>query len=474
MYNDVRKASEVHRAVRKYIKTVAVPGVKLIDMCETLENSVRALIEEKGLQVRRPKAEARVRLGVWFASHRVACVASLVLLSALSASVCRLCRLCMDGLIIESLACPPHGNRAALRLAHIDCMGCSLHPRRTAFVSRAGRRSSATACACASRTSSLLFSPLPSPFSPSLGSARFSHPLLSFSFFFFFSSVDSPPLSFSSCHPGWRGVPHRLLAELRGRALDAQRGAHHRTHTRTHTRTRTHTLLTPSPLPRCLPQGDTTVLGYDDVMKLDFGTQIGGRIVDCAMTVHFNPRYDPLVTAVKAATNAGIRAAGIDVRLGDIGAAIQEVMESYEVELDGKTYQVKSIRNLNGHSIAPYQIHSTKSVPIVKGGEQTKMEEGEFFAIETFGSTGNGCAAIRARACAMRRAMRFRRSVSLGARMRRRQRFLFHAGRARPSGVGGHAARRRARRARRAATQGAGLRPHVSLALPRACVRACL
>jgi len=63
-------------------------------------------------------------------------------------------------------------------------------------------------------------------------------------------------------------------------------------------------------------------------------------------------------------------------------------MESYEVELDGKTYQVKAIRNLNGHSIAPYQIHAGKSVPIVKGGEGTKMEEGEYFAIETFGSTG--------------------------------------------------------------------------------------
>lgn len=49
---------------------------------------------------------------------------------------------------------------------------------------------------------------------------------------------------------------------------------------------------------------------------------------------------------------------------------------------------VKSVRNLNGHSIGPYQIHAGKSVPIVKGGEQTKMEEGEFFAIETFGSTG--------------------------------------------------------------------------------------
>ena len=31
--------------------------------------------------------------------------------------------------------------------------------------------------------------------------------------------------------------------------------------------------------------------------------------------------------------------AGIDVRLCDIGERIQEVMESYEVELDGKTYQ---------------------------------------------------------------------------------------------------------------------------------------
>ena len=76
------------------------------------------------------------------------------------------------------------------------------------------------------------------------------------------------------------------------------------------------------------------------------------------------------------------------MRLCDVGAAVQEVMESHEVELDGKTYQVKPIRNLNGHSIGPYRIHAGKSVPIVRGGEATRMEEGEFFAIETFGSTG--------------------------------------------------------------------------------------
>lgn len=35
----------------------------------------------------------------------------------------------------------------------------------------------------------------------------------------------------------------------------------------------------------------------------------------------------------------GIKHAGIDARLNEIGEVIQETMESYEVELDGKTYQ---------------------------------------------------------------------------------------------------------------------------------------
>jgi methionyl aminopeptidase len=79
--------------------------------------------------------------------------------------------------------------------------------------------------------------------------------------------------------------------------------------------------------------------------------------------------------------------------MSDIGAAIQEAMESYEVELNGTTYPVKAIRNLNGHTIGHFEIHggkSGKSVPIVKGGDHTKMEEGETYAIETFGSTGRG------------------------------------------------------------------------------------
>ncbi|CAM9716900.1 unnamed protein product [Discosporangium mesarthrocarpum] len=137
-------------------------------------------------------------------------------------------------------------------------------------------------------------------------------------------------------------------------------------------------------------RGDNTVLQYGDVMKVDFGTQVDGRIIDCAWTVAFDPKFDPLLEAAREATDMGIRTAGIDVPLNEVGEAIQEVMESYEVELDGRTYPVKSVRNLNGHSIGPYQIHAGKNVPIVKGGDSTRMEEGECFAVETFGSTGRG------------------------------------------------------------------------------------
>jgi len=136
--------------------------------------------------------------------------------------------------------------------------------------------------------------------------------------------------------------------------------------------------------------GDNTVLQYDDVCKLDFGVQVGGRIVDCAFTIAFNEKYDPLIESTQEGTNTGIKEAGIDARFSDIGAAIQETIESYEIELNGKTFPVKPVRNLNGHSIAPYQIHGGKSVPIVKNNENTIMEEGEFYAIETFASNGKG------------------------------------------------------------------------------------
>jgi len=62
--------------------------------------------------------------------------------------------------------------------------------------------------------------------------------------------------------------------------------------------------------------GDETVLQFDDVCKLDFGVQVGGRIVDCAFTIAFNERYDPIIEATQAGTNTGVKARKSMHRLG--------------------------------------------------------------------------------------------------------------------------------------------------------------
>ncbi|KAH7083971.1 methionine aminopeptidase 2-like protein [Paraphoma chrysanthemicola] len=130
------------------------------------------------------------------------------------------------------------------------------------------------------------------------------------------------------------------------------------------------------------------ILQYDDVLKIDFGVHVNGRIVDSAFTVTANQVYDPLLEAVRAATNTGLKEAGIDARIDHISGEIQEVMESYEVTLNGKTIPVKAVKNITGHNILRYKIHGDKQVPFIKTKTSQRMEDGDIFAIETFGSTG--------------------------------------------------------------------------------------
>ncbi|PFH32447.1 putative methionine aminopeptidase 2 [Besnoitia besnoiti] len=143
--------------------------------------------------------------------------------------------------------------------------------------------------------------------------------------------------------------------------------------------------------------GDNRVLEQGDICKLDFGVQVGGRIIDCAFTIAFDEKFDTLIQATQDGTNVGISHAGADARLSEIGGYIQEAIESYEMEIDGKMVPIKPIRNLTGHSIDLYRIHAGKAVPIVKAasGQMSNaptnfMEEGEVYAIETFASTGRG------------------------------------------------------------------------------------
>jgi methionyl aminopeptidase len=155
------------------------------------------------------------------------------------------------------------------------------------------------------------------------------------------------------------------------------------------------------------PGGKEVILEQSDVLSVDFGVHVNGRIVDSAFTVAFDHTYDNLLESVKAATNTGIAVssrligfmslqlsftqhAGVDARISEISAAIQEVMESFEVEISGKTFPIKAIRNITGHDILRYRIHGNKQIPFIKNQNPDKMEEGEVFAIETFGTTGKG------------------------------------------------------------------------------------
>lgn len=56
------------------------------------------------------------------------------------------------------------------------------------------------------------------------------------------------------------------------------------------------------------PGQKDVVLQYSDVLSVDFGVHVNGRIVDSAFTIAHNPVYDNLLEGVKAATNAGLKA----------------------------------------------------------------------------------------------------------------------------------------------------------------------
>lgn len=48
--NDLRKAAECHRQVRKHAQAIIKPGKKIIDICNEIEDTNRRLIEANRLE----------------------------------------------------------------------------------------------------------------------------------------------------------------------------------------------------------------------------------------------------------------------------------------------------------------------------------------------------------------------------------------------------------------------------------------
>ena len=123
------------------------------------------------------------------------------------------------------------------------------------------------------------------------------------------------------------------------------------------------------------PLGDQKVVPEDSLVKLDVGVHIDGYIADTATTVCLDPFLQNLVDAVKDGLNSAINSIKAGVKNSEVGSVIEKA-----IRLKG----VKPIRNLTGHKMSRYILHSGKSIPNISGVGNHRLEVGEVYAIEPF------------------------------------------------------------------------------------------
>ncbi|HDS64012.1 MAG TPA: type II methionyl aminopeptidase [Methanofollis liminatans] len=133
--------------------------------------------------------------------------------------------------------------------------------------------------------------------------------------------------------------------------------------------------------------GDERTFSAGDLIKLDLGVAIDGRIADTALSVDLGG-HDALVAASAAALDRAIALVRPGVAAGELGAAIQ-------AEIEGRGFL--PVANLTGHGLAPYQIHTAPTIPNVGIAGGAVLEEGMAIAIEPFATTGSGRVSDRAR-----------------------------------------------------------------------------
>jgi len=130
----------------------------------------------------------------------------------------------------------------------------------------------------------------------------------------------------------------------------------------------------------CSDLNDKTILD-DQVVKLDLGVHIDGYIADTALTVDLSKKYSDLIKASREALNEALDLVAPGTTLAEIGKTIHEVITSYGFS---------PIKNLSGHGLDHYDIHTSPSVPNFDNGNETELEEDDVIAIEPFASTGAG------------------------------------------------------------------------------------
>ncbi len=129
------------------------------------------------------------------------------------------------------------------------------------------------------------------------------------------------------------------------------------------------------------PPDDKTLINENDVVKIDFGAHFDGYIADTAFTISFSSVHDKLVEASEKALEVAIEMIKPGVETKVIGEKIEETI---------KGYGFRPIKDLSGHLLDQYILHSSKIIPNISIPHGPKIEEGEVYALETFATTGSG------------------------------------------------------------------------------------
>lgn len=126
---------------------------------------------------------------------------------------------------------------------------------------------------------------------------------------------------------------------------------------------------------------DRSYVQRGSVLKLDVGIVLNGCIVDAARTICFNDSYRKIADAAREAFYEAVRAMKPGARIMDVSRAIYE-----SIKKEG----LKPIKNLAGHKITKYKLHSGIDVPNYPSLSLYKLKPGDVFAVEPFVTTSDG------------------------------------------------------------------------------------
>jgi methionyl aminopeptidase len=131
---------------------------------------------------------------------------------------------------------------------------------------------------------------------------------------------------------------------------------------------------------------DPILVKEGDVLKIDIGVHINGYIADTAVTVCYNPKFEPLVIASEIALNEALKISRTGSKSSDIGKII---------ELTIKKRGFIPIKNLSGHSLEQYTIHAGRSIPNIDSFGSFRLETNQAYAIEPFVTLTNGIGIVQ-------------------------------------------------------------------------------